>query len=454
MSGHSHDGARPVAHHDVVRDPDRDLLVVDGINGEGAGRNPRLALVEFAPLHFRLGGADLLVVRDRFPLIVGGDLVHEGMLGSQNHVGRPEEGVGSGGEDLDDAVVIVRQGEDHPRPFGPPDPVSLEQFDSLGPVEVVQLVNEALGILRNAEHPLLEGTAFNRVPLLFPLGHFFIGQDRAQAGTPVDGGLRHVGQADLVDLIPGPAPGLQFRDRPGLLFCLVEVAVVDLQEDPLGPPHVIRIGGIDLAVPVIAEAQHPELTAKVVDVVLRVDPRMLAGLAGMFFGRQSEGIPAHRMENIESLLALVAGDNVRGGVAFGVADVQPGPARVGKHVEGIELACVRIKSLLSRSRHAESLVRIPPFLPLGFELIEGIGFASLAHRAASSAPGTGRDGGRYPVSGQVLPPLGKQNPVAVAPKPRRGLCRSFLEERSGELPTGIQSCSRGTFPSAEEERAQ
>ena len=315
------------------------------------------------------------------------------MLGSQNHVGRPEKSVGPGGEDLDAAFMLVRHGEHHPRPLGPPNPVALEQFDSLGPVEVVQLVNEALGILGNAKQPLLQGAAFDHVPFLFPLGHFFIGQNRAQTGTPVDGRLRHVGEADLIDLFPGPAFGLQLGNGPGFLFCLVEVAVVDLQEDPLGPLHVTGVGGIDLTVPVVAEAQHPQLTAKVIDVVLGVDPRMLAGLASMFFGGQPEGVPAHRMENIESALALVAGDDVSGGVAFGVADVQPGPAGVGKHVERIELGRFRIESLVAWPRHAEGLLLVPSLLPLGFKLVEGIGFASFAHRA-SSYPETGRDGGR------------------------------------------------------------
>ena len=35
--------------------------------------------------------------------------------------------------------------------------------------------------------------------------------------------------------------------------------------------------------------------------------------------------------------AAVAGEDVRGGVAFRMADVQPGAARVGEHVEDVEL---------------------------------------------------------------------------------------------------------------------
>ncbi len=48
----------------------------------------------------------------------------------------------------------------------------------------------------------------------------------------------------------------------------------------------------------------------------------------LLLGRQAEGVPAHRVQDVEALHALVAGEDVRGDVAFRVADVQT-PRRRG-----------------------------------------------------------------------------------------------------------------------------
>ena len=60
------------------------------------------------------------------------------MLGSENHVGGPEEGVRTGGENGD---VITSDVENNFRTSRFTDPVFLEQFDRLWPVEVVELID-------------------------------------------------------------------------------------------------------------------------------------------------------------------------------------------------------------------------------------------------------------------------------------------------------------------------
>ena len=99
----------------------------------------------------------------------------------------------------------------------------------------------------------------------------------------------------------------------------IEVAIVNLQEDPLGPAYVSWIRGIYLAIPVVTEAKHLELAPEVIDVVLCIDSWMLPGLPGMLFRGQAERVPPHRVENVEAVLALVASDDVSGGIAFRVA---------------------------------------------------------------------------------------------------------------------------------------
>ena len=399
VGGDGHDGAGAVAHHDVVGDPDGDLLAVDGVGGEGAGGDAAFVLVEVAAVHVGLGGALLDVGFDGVLLLGAGDFGDEGVLGGEDHVGGAEEGVGAGGEDcyfvtglIGLADGIRRHGEDHLCSFGAADPVALEELDGVGPVEGFEFVDEALGVFGDAQHPLAEGAAFDGVAFGFPFLDFLVGEDGAEVGRPVDGGLVDVGEADVVDLRGGPALCLQFGNGGGLAGVLVEVGAVELEEDPLGPADVVGIGGIDLAIPVVGEAEGLELAAEVGDVGLGGDAGVLAGLDGVLFGGQAEGVPAHGVEDVEAVHALVAADDVGGGVAFRVTDVEPGAGRVGEHVEDVILRLGGIEVGIARSGGAEGFLFEPALLPLGFEFVEGEGFASVV---AHGVRGKGPDGGKW-----------------------------------------------------------
>ena len=119
----------------------------------------------------------------------------------------------------------------------------------------------------------------------------------------------------------------------------------------------MRIGRVHFSVPVVAEAEHLDLTAEGVDVLLGGGAGVRAGLDGVLLGRQAEGVPAHRVQHVEAAHPPVAGQDVGGGVALRVADVQAGPAGVREHVEDVELRLVR------QVRRAEGLVLQPVFLP-------------------------------------------------------------------------------------------
>ena len=95
---HGQDSAGAIAHHDVVRDPDGDLLLVDGVNGVAAGEDTGLLLGEFGTLEIGLGGAGLFVFLNLHFLAGSGDLVDERMLGCEHHVGGTKERVGTRGE--------------------------------------------------------------------------------------------------------------------------------------------------------------------------------------------------------------------------------------------------------------------------------------------------------------------------------------------------------------------
>ena len=108
------------------------------------------------------------------------------------------------------------------------------------------------------------------------------------------------------------------------------------------PLKILRIGRIDLALPVVGKAEGFDLTAEVGDVVLGVGGGVRAGFHRVLFGGQAEGIPADWVEHVKALGSLVAGDDVGGGVAFRMADVQTRPRRVGEHVEHVVFRLRRV----------------------------------------------------------------------------------------------------------------
>src|SRR6266404_1042647 len=108
---------------------------------------------------------------------------------------------------------------------------------------------------------------------------------------------------------------------------------------------------------------------------------MLATLDRVLFGWQTERVPAHRMQGVESAHSFVTRDDVGRSVALGMSDMQTRAARIWKHIEHIELGFFRIEILLARTRRVKNLALVPNFLPLRLDLVERIRFAAFAaHR--------------------------------------------------------------------------
>ena len=81
--------------------------------------------------------------------------------------------------------------------FGAADPVSLHFLEGVGPVDGVEVVEEALGVGGDAEHPLAHRFANDgeTADFAFAIDHFFVGEDGAEFGAPVDRGFGDVGEA-------------------------------------------------------------------------------------------------------------------------------------------------------------------------------------------------------------------------------------------------------------------
>ncbi len=311
MARHAHDAAGAVAHEDVVRDKDRNRSAVHGVDGTDAMEaDTGFVLIQLAALEVGLLGCGGLIGGNLIP--VGEDglpLLKDRMLGRDDHIGHAVKGVGTGG--VDGNLVAVGHREDDLDAGGAADPVLLLDLDALDIIQIVQIVNETVGVLGYGQHPLalLLPDDLAAAALADAVNDLFVGKAYLAAGAPVDGHGGLVGQTVLEHL----------------------------EEDPLRPLIIVRVRGIDTAVPVKAVAQHLELARKVGDVVAGHDGRMDVILNGKVLGREAEGVIADGENDIVPVHALFARDDIHGREGPRMADMQAGSAGVRKLNQTVKL---------------------------------------------------------------------------------------------------------------------
>jgi hypothetical protein len=329
VAGYGHDGAGPVLHQHVIRDPDWDALSGSGVLAVSSGEDPGLGLVRLLPRDHIHPGHAVAVRFHSVPLFRGGDRVHERMFRREHHVGGPEDGVGSGREHLDGTLPRA-DGETQDGPLTPTDPVLLRLPGRVGPVQRLEVLEKPGGIVRNPEEPLGDAPLLHRgvAPFTEAGHHLFVGQHRHAGGAPVHGCL------------------LPFRD-PGL---------EELQEEPLGPAVVFRRGRIDRMAPVEHSPHATKLAGEIGDVpgdqVHGVDPHLQREVLRV----DSERVETDRLEDLLPEKALKASVHVRTCEGVDVADVQPLRRRVGEHHQ------VVVGSFRGAQRLGGESVR-PSFLP-------------------------------------------------------------------------------------------
>ena len=189
----SHDRAGSVAHQDVVGNPDRHRLTVDRVGriraGEHAGLLARVVLQ--LELFLTLGlcpiGRNLFGNAGRAGWI--GELINERVLGGQDQERRAEQRVGPCCEDADRAGV---GGEVDLGAVATPNPIALHGLDRVGPIEEFEVVDQAVGVRGDPHHPLAHvALEYGEVAAVRTAvgSDFFVGNDSAEAGAPVDGRL-------------------------------------------------------------------------------------------------------------------------------------------------------------------------------------------------------------------------------------------------------------------------
>jgi len=310
VRGHRHDRAGAVVGQHVVRGVHRDLLAVDGVD--------RVAVQEDAGL--RPVGGQAVDLRHRLHLgqIVGevtlgrgagGELRREVAVGRHHEEGGAEQRVRPGGEHrhrfrpaVDPKVDLGTQ--------GPADPVALHRQHLVRPLtlKLRHVVQQPVGIVGDAEVPLRQLALDHQgvAALAAAVDHLLVGQHGLTVGAPVD------------------VRGLAVR-KP---------ALVHLQEEPLIPVVVLRVTGVERAVPVERAAVAAHGCALGGYVLVRPTGRVDGPLDGGVLSRQAEGVPTDRVQDVVALLHPVARQDVTQGVGLGVAHVEV-PRRVGEHVQHV-----------------------------------------------------------------------------------------------------------------------
>ena len=320
LTGHGHDRAGAVGAQHVVGQEDRHRPTGERVAGERARRATALGQLALGRQAVDLGGrtGDLDEALDVATVLVGDDARHQRVLGCEHAERHAVAGVGTGSEDLErDRLAVVEHGralrvDDLHRElgaFGPADPVALLGDDPLGPVDDVEVVEQLLGVVGDAEVPLLE------VALL-------------DQGTGALGGAvgQHllVGEHGLVDRVP--------VDRRGL--AVGQAGLQETQEDPLRPADVVRVVALDLSPPVVHAADPGDRAAQHLDALVGEPAGVATGLDRRVLRGQAEAVETHRRQDGVALHGAVARQQVAEGVVAHVTHVRRA-RRVGVHAQHV-----------------------------------------------------------------------------------------------------------------------
>src|SRR5882762_9766091 len=171
-------------------------------------------------------------------------------------------------------------------------------------------------------------------PAVTAIYHLFVGQYRAALRAPIDAALLPVGQ-----------PAFQHA-----------------QEEPLVPAVILGLAGRNLTPPVVAETKAPQHALKLRNVFVGPLTRMSVVLDRRVFRRQAKGVPAHRMQHVESAHALHSRNHVSDRVVALVSHVHLA-ARIREHLQHVILGLRRIRLRFEYARFR------PPFQPPLFNFL-------------------------------------------------------------------------------------
>ncbi len=230
------------------------------------------------------------------------------MLWSQYHERCPEQRIRPCGVDRNLLVPSLYR-KVHLRTVRFSNPVRLHLLDLLRPVQLIQVIKQPLRIRCNLQHPLTEVLLrdLGAAAFAFAIHDLFIGKTGLAGRTPVNREFLLIGKPFLEHL----------------------------HENPLGPLIEFRVSGIHLPVPVIQSRNLINLLLDILHILSRGNRRMHAHLDGIVLSRKSECIPAHRVDDIVSLLQLIPAPYIRNHISSPMPHMKPVPGRVREHIQTI-----------------------------------------------------------------------------------------------------------------------
>ena len=309
MTRNAHDGARTVIYQDVVGNPDRHSLVIQGIDSVSAGEHAFFFGVVRRPfdvvhvLHARNKGAKLRFV---FPAL--DELFYIGMFRSQHDVRNTENRVHAGREH-GNGFADFRDFKGEFRPFTAANPVFLHRLNPFRPArQELQIVEKAISIVGDFEEPLLQ-ILFDDGRITAPaqaVDNLFVSQYSVALFAPVYLSFLAVCQATLVQQL----------------------------ENPLRPFIIFFMARSHFAVPVIGKAEGLLLARHVFNIAERPICRRRAVFDSRVFSRHAESVVAHGMQDVVAVHAAVAGDDVANRVVADMPHMEVA-RRVRKHFQNI-----------------------------------------------------------------------------------------------------------------------
>ena len=289
-----------------------------------------------------------------------------GVLGREHEEGRAEQRVRPGGEDrvVDPQLLAA---EDDLSALGAADPVLLHRDHVARPVDRLHVVEQAVRVVGDAEEPLLELPDLDdrAAALAAAVDHLLVGEHGLVLRAPLDRRLLAVGEA----------------------------ALVEAQEDPLGPAVVARLVGAELTRPVERDAPLAELAPELADGRLGRLARVLPGPDRVVLGGEPEGVVAHRMQDDVAVAAPEVRHRVAYRVGLQMADVRLAGG-VRQHLEDVG---ARLRGGVV-VRHLPGVLVGPNALPLGLDLLRVV---AIRHRSEEVIGGTRSD--RDEPGGRGLP---------------------------------------------------
>ena len=309
MSGDSHDRARAVVGQHVVGGPDRQPFAVHRVDHVAAQEDAGLRPVRRLPLDVGQLAHLRHIVPQVLTVLRGADLLGQRRVGRDHEERRPVQRVRAGGE-YGDRLVAALDHEADLSPFGAPDPVPLHQQHPVRPLafQLGHVRQQAVRVFGDLEVPLGQHAAddLGAAPLAPARDHLLVGQHGLVVRAPVDVAVLPVGQAPLVEA----------------------------QEQPLVPPVVSGVAGLQPPRPVKGHRVPAERRGLRLDVGVRPVRGVRVVPDRRVLGGQPERIPADGVQHVVMALEVVPGHRVGDGVRLGVAHVQVAGG-VGEHVQQV-----------------------------------------------------------------------------------------------------------------------